>query len=41
MIPGGGGDFIVKSGDAQLWDKRNMDDTFPEHVAILTALRAH
>lgn len=39
LIPGGRGDFIVVANDRKLWDKRAMGDEFPEHEAILSALR--
>ncbi|MFQ5506332.1 MAG: Rdx family protein [Planctomycetota bacterium] len=38
LIAGGGGDFIVKNGAKELWNKRRMGDEFPEHQAILGKL---
>jgi predicted Rdx family selenoprotein len=36
---GGRGDFIVTVDGRELWNKRQMDDEFPDEDAILTALR--
>jgi predicted Rdx family selenoprotein len=36
---GGRGDFIVTVDGRELWNKRQMDDEFPEEDAILAALR--
>ena len=40
LFPGGKGDFIVKANGNSIWDKRNMDDGFPEHEVILDKLRS-
>lgn len=40
LKPGGRGDFIVTADGKQLWDKRRMDDEFPEDPAILKQLSA-
>lgn len=40
LKPGGRGDFIVTADGKQLWDKRHMDDEFPENAAILKQLGA-
>lgn len=39
LQPGGRGDFIVTVDGKQLWDKRRMDDEFPEDEQILAQLR--
>ncbi|MBK9385074.1 MAG: Rdx family protein [Planctomycetes bacterium] len=39
LQPGGRGDFIVTVDGKKLWDKRAMDDEFPEHDQILSQLR--
>jgi predicted Rdx family selenoprotein len=38
LVPGGRGDFIVTADGQRLWDKRRMDDQFPEHRVILDKL---
>ena len=38
LVGGGKGDFIVKADGQLLWDKRRMDDEFPEEVTILDRL---
>lgn len=40
LIPGGRGDFIVTADGRELWNKRAMDDEFPEPSAIVAKLRA-
>lgn len=37
--PGGRGDFIVKVDGKELWNKRKMDDEFPEEDAIVDRIR--
>ncbi|HIG27834.1 MAG TPA: hypothetical protein EYQ50_08555 [Verrucomicrobiales bacterium] len=39
LFPGGKGDFIVKADGNSIWDKRNIDNEFPEHGVILDKLR--
>ena len=40
MIPGAKGDFIVRSGEVVLWDKRRRDDNaFPSHPQILEQIQ--
>lgn len=38
-MPGGRGDFIVTVDGKKLWDKRRMDDEFPEPAVILAKMR--
>ena len=35
LIGGGRGDFIVKADGAELWNKKQMGDEFPEPEVIL------
>ena len=39
LKPGGKGDFIVTVDGKQLWNKRQMDDEFPEPAQILGKLK--
>lgn len=39
LVPGGTGDFIVTADGERIWDKRAMDDRFPEDAEVLGALR--
>lgn len=37
-IPGGKGDFIVKVDGREVWNKRRMNDEFPDESDILPKL---
>jgi predicted Rdx family selenoprotein len=39
LVPGGKGEFIVTSDGKQIWNKKQMDDEFPEEPFILKRLR--
>jgi predicted Rdx family selenoprotein len=38
LIRGGGGDFIVIADGKELWNKRQMDNEFPDNAVILARL---
>jgi len=38
LIEGGRGDFIVAVDGRELWNKKQMDNQFPEHDVILGML---
>jgi predicted Rdx family selenoprotein len=38
LVSGGKGDFIVTSDGVELWNKRAMDDEFPEEEALVARL---
>ena len=40
LIEGGKGDFIVQVDGKEVWNKREMNDEFPEHSVILEKLPA-
>lgn len=40
LIRGGKGNFIVKVDGKELWNKRQMEDRFPEEAAIVRQLGA-
>jgi len=39
LIEGGRGDFIVTADGVELWNKRQMEDEFPEPETILAKLK--
>lgn len=39
LKPGGRGDFIVTVDGRELWNKRAMDDEFPDEQHIVRALK--
>ena len=39
LIEGGKGDFIVKADGAELWNKKQMGDEFPEPEVILEKMQ--
>ena len=38
LIRGSGGDFIVIADGAEVWNKRAMDERFPDEVALAKEL---
>ncbi|MBI4816712.1 MAG: hypothetical protein HY791_10665 [Deltaproteobacteria bacterium] len=38
LVSGGKGDFIVTCDGVELWNKRAMDDEFPEEDALVARL---
>jgi len=38
LSPGGRGDFIVTVDGTTLWDKKAMDDAFPEEPDVLAQM---
>ncbi|HLU38752.1 MAG TPA: Rdx family protein [Planctomycetota bacterium] len=40
LKPGGKGDFIVTVDGKELWNKRQMDDEFPDPSQVLAKLKS-
>ncbi|MBK6684467.1 MAG: Rdx family protein [Deltaproteobacteria bacterium] len=38
LVPGGRGDFIVTVDGRERWNKRQMDDEFPDPQALIAEL---
>jgi len=40
LVPGGRGDFVVTVDGERVWDKRAMEDEFPDEERLVARLRA-